>query len=227
MLSENTQTHLLAHHKDFHEFAKKMVESALVRFDSIYWAFVHQYVSSPKKIIDLGCGPGSGLIFLKQHFEHANVTGVEGQPAMLEMSQAILEKHSEIKIIDHDLSRPFPTNYHHQYDLVTCTMVIHELPVPAVLVSEISKLLKPGGKAIIYDSIRIPLSEYTQGTFPDNLDLHQHFNEHCAFTVNDLIWLFSQKGLSHVESIIRHKGRHALMAFSNDMANGSQGNVVK
>ncbi len=39
---------------------------------------------NPKKILDIGCGPGNSTAVLKQHFPEAGVIGIDNSPNMIE-----------------------------------------------------------------------------------------------------------------------------------------------
>lgn len=73
------------------------------------------------------------------------------------------------------------------YDSVFCTQVIHHLPEPAQALSEIARLLKPGGHAVI--------------TVPHLVWLHNEPHDYYRFTVHGLRHLLKQAALSEIRIV--------------------------
>ena len=97
-------------------------------------------------------------------------------------------------------------------NVILCSMVLHELMVPTVMLDEMNRILKPGGVAIIYDWMRFGISDYFNGEKPINFDQLSHFSEHCRYTGDDLQWLCEQSGLKTLEWMGRKQSRQILMA---------------
>ena len=45
-------------------------------------------LAAPKRVVDLGCGPGNVTTILKQRYPGADVMGLDGSAAMLEKARA-------------------------------------------------------------------------------------------------------------------------------------------
>jgi ubiquinone/menaquinone biosynthesis C-methylase UbiE len=98
-------------------------------------------------VLDVGCGTGTGLVpYLEAG---CTVTGVEISPAMLEQAASRLGDRAELHLTEGD-SLPFEGG---RFDLVTSTMVVHELPEEAreAFVVEMGRVAKPDGRLLLVD----------------------------------------------------------------------------
>lgn len=128
----------------------QQVKNNLFSFNAYVFARYQQVLKhiprdSSLKILDIGCGEGVllNLIFKKTA---ASVIGVdpETQPA---------SKDQPIKIIKATAYKlPFKNN---SFDIVISTEVIEHLKIPTKMLSEIKRVLKPKGKAIITTPIKL------------------------------------------------------------------------
>ena len=74
----------------------------------------------------------------------------------------------------------------------------------------VTPYMTPGGKAMIYDWVKQPLSSYLGDAELDN-DQLQHFREHCLLSAADLEFLFKQAGFKVLERIDRRSGRFCML----------------
>ena len=96
-----------------------------------------KWVGKNKKILDMGCRDG----ILTRHFiEQNEVTGLDIDQLALEACK----KSLNIKTIwaDFSLKIPLPTS---SFNVVIAGEVIEHLPYPEITISEVSRILKPGG----------------------------------------------------------------------------------
>lgn len=207
--------HLQAHHGDFATFRDTMVETSPGRFGPIWWGVWDQLVAAAPDatVVDLGTGPGLLLPMLRARVPQGRIIGVDVQPVMLETAQANAQAAgAELIVTDLAHGVPLPDGV---ADVVTCVHVIHELEHPPALIAEIARLVRPGGKVVVYDWLKRPLQTYLEGAEPDE-DRMQHFREHCLFTMDDLLFLFRRVGLRVVEALLRREGRYALIVLERD-----------
>lgn len=102
--------------------------------------------TAPARVLDLGCGFGKTTFSLARAWPEAEVTGLDvaepclrlGRRMATERGLAILWRQAAIEAL------PEPDD---SADLVTCTMVLHEMPEAAIAASfrEAFRVLKPGG----------------------------------------------------------------------------------
>ena len=214
ILNDETMTHLAAHHRNFEEFADQMIRSYPGRFDEIFWSFLSRNLGSPSSIVDFGTGPGLFLMDLVKRYPQAQIFGVEGQPSMIRRAHTLLRAQQPAPtLIEHDLASPPITPLADaSMGAAVASMVLHEMPVPTLLIDEAARVLKPGGVWLIYDWIRQPLSKYFAGIRPETQDQFTHFSEHCRYTPEDWCWLLERSGFDIPEWMVRHSGMHVLIA---------------
>lgn len=213
-LSEPTEKHLLAHHRDFEAFALAMEAHYPGHFDALYWSFLALYgPGEPAQIVDLGTGPGLLLPDLKQRYPQSKLIGVDAQPAMLARAKERAVSLPDTHIVAHDLATgAIPDITDGTTDLLLCSMLLHEMQVPTRLLDEAHRLLRPGGVLVLVDWMRFALSRYAEGIRPEELDAYQHFSEHCRYTAEDLMWLVEQSGFRIQECITRKSGARIMLA---------------
>ena len=106
------------------------------------------------RILDIGTGPGRLLYALRQTFPNAYLTGVDISPAMVEQALKVRTKHPD-RNIDFQIAGadnlPFDNE---SFDIVVSTGSIHHWKKTAQALDEIHRILKPGGRALLYDVVR-------------------------------------------------------------------------
>ena len=115
-------------------------------------ALIDRIASSPRRILDLGCGTGSTTLKLKQAFPQAEVIGLDLSPYMLVVAQDKAQTANLDISFCHGLAEAtgFPSS---SFDLVTASLLFHELP-PAIardILRECFRLLRSGGEVLILD----------------------------------------------------------------------------
>ncbi len=109
-------------------------------------------VCPAQRVLDVGCGSGTLTLALKRFEPLANVTGVDGDPSILELAR---RKTATVNlIVDWVEGRvdalPFPDA---SFDCVVSSLVFHHLdrPTKAAALREIRRVLVPGGKFHLAD----------------------------------------------------------------------------
>ncbi|GMH42997.1 hypothetical protein BSKO_10919 [Bryopsis sp. KO-2023] len=124
--------------------------------------------SSEMKMMDMACGTGRFLTFVKDNYPGMDVTALDLSPYYLSEARSNLEywfNHTQKKTPAGKSSMkatyiqapaenvPCETN---SLDLITCIYLFHEIPtaVRGEIAAEMFRLLKPGGMAVLADSIQ-------------------------------------------------------------------------
>jgi SAM-dependent methyltransferase len=105
------------------------------------------------RVLEVGCGPGHLSIRLARR-HRLEVTGLDLDPAMIERARANAARRG-----DGDERRPsflvgdvasltFPDG---SFDLVVSTLSMHHWADPAAGLAEIGRVLRPGGRALVWD----------------------------------------------------------------------------
>jgi len=99
------------------------------------------------QVLDVGCGTGTGLARYAE--AGCTVTGVEVSAAMLERATARLGDEPELHLTDGE-TLPFDDD---RFDLVTTSMVLHEVPEDARMawVKEMARVANPNGSLLFID----------------------------------------------------------------------------
>lgn len=101
---------------------------------------------APERALEIGCGTGEGTLFLSREFPQARVRGIDISPEMIRLASAKVgldpEGRVAFKVADAG-NIPWPED---SFDLVA------QLNMPPFF-AEIARVLRPGGSAIVADSI--------------------------------------------------------------------------
>lgn len=101
----------------------------------------HQRV--PERILDLGCGTGSGAAGLKERFRAALVAGLDIAPEMLRVTRRRSRLLKPLRPVCADIGRlPIATQ---SVDLVFSSMAAFWTADPAGFHAEVRRVLRPGG----------------------------------------------------------------------------------
>jgi SAM-dependent methyltransferase len=105
------------------------------------------------RVLEVGCGPGHlSARLARQH--GLDVTGVDLDPAMIERARANADRRGADRqrrpsfLVCDVASLAFPED---SYDLVVSTFSMHHWADPAAGLAEIGRVLRPGGRALVWD----------------------------------------------------------------------------
>jgi SAM-dependent methyltransferase len=113
-------------------------------------------LASGKVIADLGCGTGNAAVGLAPYA--ARLIAVDREPSMLEAARKRLEGADNVEFRQGDLeSLPIDDG---EVDVAIVLLVLHHLPEPERAVTEIARVLRPGGVVLIVDMVAHDRSEY-------------------------------------------------------------------
>jgi ubiquinone/menaquinone biosynthesis C-methylase UbiE len=150
-------------------------------------------------LVDLGCGTGRWLSFVKQNYPRMRVTGVDLSAAYLARAGALLDDWRGVDLLEtaaEDTGLPEASA-----EVVTSVYLFHELPgkVRAAVLEEARRLLKPGGLFILVDSLQLgdrPDYDALLKRFPINF----HEPYYADYIASDLGQLIEKKGFE-IESL--------------------------
>jgi ubiquinone/menaquinone biosynthesis C-methylase UbiE len=121
-------------------------------------AFVAENGGAPRRILDLGCGFGKSTAPFYQHFRASTVIGVDVSPPCLLLAARDAAR-VQARNVSFKQRRAEATGFADaSFDLVTSTMLLHEMPPEAIAASfdEARRLLAPGGRMIHLDFHHLP-----------------------------------------------------------------------
>ena len=112
-------------------------------------------LEQPRKIIDIGCGPGNSTEVLRQRFPQADILGVDSSP---EMIRAAAQAHPEMRFQLCDAGTELGT-LDRDFDVVFSNACIQWIPNHPKLLREMMQLLRPGGILIFEHSKKMDFSD--------------------------------------------------------------------
>lgn len=110
-------------------------------------------VPLPAKVLEVGCGPGH-LTNVLAETPGLEVTGLDLDPQMIERARANAARSAEIAgrepvyVVGDVAALPFDDA---AFDVVVTTFSMHHWSDPAAGLAEIGRVLRPGGRALIWD----------------------------------------------------------------------------
>ena len=121
--------------------------------------------------LDVGCGTGRLLAFLHDAWPGMRWTGLDLSPPYLAEARRLIGRTARVKLIEGAAEKlPFDDA---SLNIVVSSFVMHELPteVRVAALKETARVLKPGGLAVIVDSIQ----RGDQPSWDGLLDLFPHY----------------------------------------------------
>lgn len=108
--------------------------------------------AAPRSILDIGAGPGGLVVALAARLPDAHFTIVDVDPAMTALALARMEReglNTRTTVLVGDVaSLPLPEA---SFDLVVSSFSVHHWPAAPDGFAEVGRVLRPGGRALIYD----------------------------------------------------------------------------
>jgi ubiquinone/menaquinone biosynthesis C-methylase UbiE len=152
------------------------------------------------KLLDIGCGTGRFLDFLKQAWPRLPALGLDMSEPYVRYARRHLKRWARMHfIVGNAESLPVPDE---SQDAVTGLYLFHELPpkVRQVVFRECARVLKPGGRLVLVDSLQ-------RGDQPDYEGLLEFFPQNYhepyyrSYIVEDFGALASGSGLTHTRDV--------------------------
>jgi len=146
---------------------------------------------NPETVMDLGTGTGDLAVRLAKQKDNIHVTGYDFSGSMLEIARKKARKYSleNVSFIEGDAAEmPFQDNY---FDVVGISFAFRNItfknPNTKLHLSEILRVLKPGGKFVIVESSQ-----------PENRLVRAFFHAYLHYLVSGIGGRFSRsKGAYH------------------------------
>jgi ubiquinone/menaquinone biosynthesis C-methylase UbiE len=146
------------------------------------------------RLLDVACGTGRFLTFVRDSFPHVHATGLDLSPAYLKAAARSLRRWGGADLVEANAEAiPLADA---SLDAATCVYLFHELPraVRRRVTAEIARVLKPGGTFVLVDSLQRgdrPLYDPLLERFP--VSFHEPY--YTDYVAQDLATLFAGVGL--------------------------------
>jgi cyclopropane fatty-acyl-phospholipid synthase-like methyltransferase len=175
-----------------------------------FLAFIKSQAFQAKRVLDIGCGTGTYLAFLKTLGFKAD--GVDSSPTAVEMAQKVLGDDSDIRCLDMYDYNP-PAN---KYDLIISIGAIHhglKKPVRA-LIKRLYPALLPHGRVFIKQTHKERSAHWTMMTDAEEIEPGTRVPlsgpkkglPHSAFTREEIEDLFSEYQTINMQLLADHQG---------------------
>ncbi len=170
------------------------------------------------KLLDIGCGTGRFLDAVKQAWPRLPMLGLDMSEAYIRYAKRQLKRWALIRfIVGKAEAAPLPDN---SQDAVTSTFLFHELPpkIRRIVFSECARVLKPGGRLVIVDSLQRgdrPDYEGILELFPQNY--HEPYYE--SYISEDFCELGAKCGLAYIRTVNAFVSK--VMVFDKPIANAA------
>ena len=105
----------------------------------------------PKKVLDLGCGPGNSTALLAERFKNADICGLDSSRQMLDSAK---QSHPDLRF-EECLLPDGLNNIEGSYDLIFSNACIHWIPDQSGLIPAVYQKLENGGVF----AVQIPLTD--------------------------------------------------------------------
>jgi ubiquinone/menaquinone biosynthesis C-methylase UbiE len=169
------------------------------------------------RLLDIGCGTGRFLDFVKQAWPRLRVHGLDMSEAYIRHAKRHLHGRSRTSFaVGKAEAIPAPDG---SQDAVTSIFLFHELPpkVRRQAFAEFSRVLKPGGRLVLLDSLQRsdhPDYEGLLELFPQNY----HEPYYLSYLDEDFSALAADCGLNHVRDVKAFISK--VMVFDKPQASG-------
>jgi ubiquinone/menaquinone biosynthesis C-methylase UbiE len=151
-------------------------------------------------LLDIGCGTGRFLDFAKQTWPRLKVQGLDMSESYIRHAKRHLKGRARVSfVVGKAEALPLPDR---SQDAVTGIFLFHELPprIRRQVLSECARLLKPGGRLVLVDSLQRsdqPDYEGLLELFPQNY----HEPYFLSYIDEDFGALAGACGLNHVRDV--------------------------
>ncbi len=152
------------------------------------------------RLLDVGCGTGRFLDFLKQAWPRLPALGLDMSEPYIKHARRHLKRWSRLNLtVANAESLPVPDE---SQDAVTSIFLFHELPpkVRRIVLRECARVLKPGGRLVLVDSLQRgdqPDYEGLLELFPQNY----HEPYYASYINEDFSALAAGCGLTHIRNV--------------------------
>jgi len=153
------------------------------------------------RLLDVGCGTGRFLDFVKQTWPRLPVTGLDMSDAYIREARSHLRGRSRANLVVAN-TESIPVQ-DESLDAVTSIFLFHELPPKARRGAfvEFGRVLKPGGRLVIVDSLQIGDNAAYEGSlelFPQNF----HEPYFSTYIKENFRQMARDSGLVHCRDVI-------------------------
>ena len=138
-------------------YSARSLAATLEMIDSGVLRRVPERLERSPRVLDVACGTGMLLQGLLVQWPGIEAYGVDASEEMLAQARIALKGQPHVHVEQAQIgpgetaSLPYAPE---TFDLITCTNALHDMLDPVALLSELHRLLAPGGQLVIEDFAR-------------------------------------------------------------------------
>jgi ubiquinone/menaquinone biosynthesis C-methylase UbiE len=149
-------------------------------------------LSGTERVLDVGTGTGHTALAFAPHVEF--VVGLDITEAMLDQARKLAAQR-EVENVSFERGDAMAMDYAtDSFDLVTCRVCAHHFARPQPAVSEMARVLRPGGVLLIVDSIAS--EDPGEDTWLNCIELLRDPSHARNYRVSEWLAMISEAGLS-------------------------------
>ena len=152
------------------------------------------------RLLDIGCGTGCFLDLFKQVWPRLPSVGLDLSEPYIKYAKRQLRRWSWISLLVGNAELiPIPDA---SFDMVTSVFMFHELPpkVRRIIFGECARVLKPGGRLVLMDSLQRGDQPDYEGLF-DLFPQNYHEPYYASYMTEDFDAIARAHGLTHVRNV--------------------------
>ena len=157
-------------HDDFHS---PWAEDMATWYDQHYGEHSSNYktirqaqLQNDDRLLDIGCGSGAAVREAARFLDQGQATGLDLSPAMIRIAQEKSQHHPAAErlqfVVGQATELPFPN---HSKTVITAINSLHHWPAPQKGLSEVIRVLTPGGRLLICDDLLSEEEKKHRNTF--------------------------------------------------------------
>jgi len=138
-------------------YTEKTLAVAIAMIDFAALHHVPEELGRPPRVLDVACGTGILLRHLLERVPGMEAYGVDASADMLAQAQEALKDQPHVRLERIEVNSsgtaglPYPPQ---TFDLITCTNALHDIGDPGAFLSDMRRLLVPGGQLLLEDFAR-------------------------------------------------------------------------
>jgi ubiquinone/menaquinone biosynthesis C-methylase UbiE len=166
-------------------------------------SLVRDFPDHLRTVVDIGCGPADVVIRLARSAPHATITAIDGSAPMIALARTAARQarvDDRLQLLNARIPGPPPASG--SFDAVLSKDLLHHLPDPRVLWSEVTRLGRPGAAVYVMDLVRPDSAETARAMVKDGAGSEHPILQHdfyqsllAAFTMDEVRGQVAAAGL--------------------------------
>lgn len=180
----------------FAETAEKVAEASMRRLDALERGVLELVEPrGDERALDAGAGTAPLAFALAPHVRE--VVALELVPELLDQARPYLDRYPNVTLVEGDAAHmPFELG---EFDLACERAVLHHVPRPELVVAEMSRVTRPGGRLLVIDQLApvdplaaIELDRFERARDPSHTRLLMDGDLRALFEANGLMLVRSR-----------------------------------